>query len=861
MNNCALVILLVLSLSQCAVAQLPAIPGHSFVGGGYDAVLDVPRAPVHEFSYADGRVWIDSFNCSRRYSVPDNVTIVRQSSSMVRSRTFRSAHEYMQHRSTSSGVDLKLPFFGMSAESHRVHDYTEGGASFVQLTTEVIAMYSLALSPLMNSSDSFTRDVSKLPRVYDRAAYSEFVSVYGTHFVSEVLLGGYVRLWTATSNNYTSSGSVFAAAANAKLSHAEKSRGAMSGDFFNRNGVGDSFRREKTQETMEFVPSSPSINGSDWRAWLAHTELNPQPLPSHMRLVSLAELIAVTAVRENFRRFVRDYAEENAVPSIELEPLPPSNLDVCECSEQWNDTNSSVMVQAVCTSSGYLTSPATYCRLCHSFRNDFGSAHVPDSDSRPAVISTASNVATCPSRTLLPGIDSYGVGFNAVQGELRVLPIFQLTYVENRTWTNTLNGQVYLVPDQVSVLSGSKEVDDTYTFNNSHAFTEHLAEQVGINGQAPVPGVFFSVSDEAADHNDVFGESQALLVLHTVRTKLYEVLPSSTAKIPLSPGFKALVGTLSATYNYEIYQNFIDKVGTHVVMRASFGGVVDHTVVVDNSYFTTSSERDVRVNVGVQWNAFIGKASFNETNSETFKDFNSRTFSSVLLRGGRALVLTPQEYQEWYSSLSEAPARVATSLEPIERFIDDDTIRANVKMHINTYYQAHVGAKKTSSLAIGAPTSGLVVSASSLSYSNNIAFASCYGDFLVLNRYDSSGEFVNSFTCSQQQPVDKTHFIGVCDYFEPQSDGRCVDGDGTMGVYMGADVYNGWSYYYFMNEFNKKLCAVPCLKQTQLQLLNNVIYPALKGNGAHPSEFKCMQTGDEDKNPVGCNYDGSVRYL
>lgn len=159
---------------------------------------------------------------------------------------------------------------------------------------------------------------------------------------------------------------------------------------------------------------------------------------------------------------------------------------------------------------------------------------------------------------------------------------------------------------------------------------------------------------------------------------------------PVSKDFIALQKKLLAPgYDEDNYRRFIDLVGTHVVKKSSFGGKMDHDVVIENYYATFASSESISANINVQWNEFQFGAGANGTNSDSYKVFQNRSFASVSFLGGNYEWAQPDvnSYNMWYASIAESPAMLFfEELVEITEFVSDALSKQNLKKFLGNYY-------------------------------------------------------------------------------------------------------------------------------------------------------------------------------
>ncbi|KAB5530575.1 hypothetical protein PHYPO_G00130920 [Pangasianodon hypophthalmus] len=223
-------VLLLVSVSVsscCRVApvtdctQPSFVPGHNLVGEGFDIVRMKTTGAfvVNVQSYITGGVHGNCTICrnsllGREQKLPSAVTDWRVKVNCKRSisaRVFESSSSVLKQSTSSTSVGWKvglgLPMVGgvavggthskssMFARSHASQDkffYTNHEFS--------CRYYSLRVKAFPPLTKEFIQSVKSLPPAYNsqsESAYHHFISIYGTHYLRQVNLGGRVKSTTA----------------------------------------------------------------------------------------------------------------------------------------------------------------------------------------------------------------------------------------------------------------------------------------------------------------------------------------------------------------------------------------------------------------------------------------------------------------------------------------------------------------------------------------------------------------------------------------------------------------------------------------------------------------------------------------
>jgi hypothetical protein len=692
------------------VIALPFIPGYNFIGGGYDAVKDEQTAAqLFTFTKHLNKTWTNPFYPDLRYTVPDTVSLMEDMRAETRKATFMSAQDYTSYRSSEIGISFDFAGFGFSDKTQWVTSKIKDESSFVQMTKESVSLYSLYVSPFMNCSSEFWTNVHKLPAVYDQNTYQSFVDIYGTHFVQSATLGGSAAIFSATHSSYAENGTSYTASANAQLLFQSKLKANLNGLFSKSTYTQDWYT--KSSFRFDVVPASPDPSSANWTKWVQFVKKNPQPVEGRFQLTPIGSILPEGTIRDNFNKYVQFYANQHA-PSPTRIVLPPTALSLC--SPTLNNVPNfptGVPVPALLGSAvydglqnDYLTAPSVVASICHSFGNSFSAPATFNAteEVKPTEVEEANPLAESNSgapkvlrrpkadaNPVLPGMDHIGRGMNAIDGKMRMVQVLDLTYTKKNTWSNPYNNKAYLYPDQVAVQGKSENIRKTYISNSTKILSEKFAERAGISVNFPFEGVLFGLSADVQKHFSVFEESQS--ILYNDRIEVIQYLAEiEVIDPPLSQEFIALQKKLLAPgYDEDRFRRFVDLVGTHVVKKSSFGGKMDHDVVIENYYSAVASSSEIDANINIQWSEFQFGAGTNGTNSQTYKDFQKRNFASVSFLGGNYEWAQPDitNYNLWYKSIADSPAMLFfEGLVDISEFIADATIKQNLQKFLTSYY-------------------------------------------------------------------------------------------------------------------------------------------------------------------------------
>ncbi|CAF95615.1 unnamed protein product, partial [Tetraodon nigroviridis] len=207
------------SFTECQ--QAPFVPGHSLVGEGFDVVTmkSSGASVVDVKNYMVGGAQGNCTVChnpllNQTQKLPVSVLDWRVKVMCQRSlssKIFESSQEVMKEASSSLSVSwkvgLSLPLIGGAAVGGSHSRSSQFASSHSRkdkfsFTTHNLkcSYYTFRIHSRPPLSKEFEESLKNLPSTYDHkntSAFTQFLSVYGTHFIRRVRLGGHVNSITA----------------------------------------------------------------------------------------------------------------------------------------------------------------------------------------------------------------------------------------------------------------------------------------------------------------------------------------------------------------------------------------------------------------------------------------------------------------------------------------------------------------------------------------------------------------------------------------------------------------------------------------------------------------------------------------
>lgn len=269
----------------CGNPGMKCLPGVDTLGAGFDIVrgTGVGLQQVIMFSYDSQRTYMNPFNSTLIYAVPDNVTVRDHtgSSSSVSTSTFYSSKEYA--KSLAYGVSASVSgsvygnAFSASSSVSQASSALSSSSAFgsYAVSSKTITLYDVILPPSgsIHTTPQFESAWNNLPSIFDAtnatnvAIFNSFFSYFGTHYVESSVFGGMGTMSTAVNKEYASSHD--SAQTNAEAD--------MHFLWVTASGSGGSSHNDSSSDFNKASHFSASIIGGDptlssdltnWNAWL-----------------------------------------------------------------------------------------------------------------------------------------------------------------------------------------------------------------------------------------------------------------------------------------------------------------------------------------------------------------------------------------------------------------------------------------------------------------------------------------------------------------------------------------------------------------------------------------------------------------
>lgn len=166
-----------------------------YLGHGFCPVTESFKAAIPFSSFGPLR----EINVrGRTFSIPKEIKEKIEARSKCQRLTFLKRDEYQTYLKTKYNLDasMELVFQGNhEGKWLETKETTDEFSRMLYLQEIQLAKFSLKNPDSITRNQLFDRDLKNLPRQYKKDVHSAFFSKWGTHFVYEEAIGGYMQLF------------------------------------------------------------------------------------------------------------------------------------------------------------------------------------------------------------------------------------------------------------------------------------------------------------------------------------------------------------------------------------------------------------------------------------------------------------------------------------------------------------------------------------------------------------------------------------------------------------------------------------------------------------------------------------------
>jgi len=281
------------AITTPTLVKVPKFPNSRYLGMGYNVITGNPDSNLYDpgFRYSVLKfTWAtNSMSSDGKYLVPDHIEALQTKSCSFESQASieYGTRGYQNALSVDAGVSARVQSWFWSARftasggyrnvkqetslNRRV--YTSCKAKCIQYQLAVNYMHSA-----INVTSEFAQAVRALPLVRNNTAYIDFLSTYGTHFTSRVVMGAKMVIRSEFEEQAVTGMEEegFNINIGAKLSFLKFS-GALWVETNKEEKQREAFESKRRSYSASFLGSHPPRDGR-WENWAETTANSPYPV-------------------------------------------------------------------------------------------------------------------------------------------------------------------------------------------------------------------------------------------------------------------------------------------------------------------------------------------------------------------------------------------------------------------------------------------------------------------------------------------------------------------------------------------------------------------------------------------------------
>ena len=288
---------------------------------------------------------------------------------------------------------------------------------------------------------------------------------------------------------------------------------------------------------------------------------------------------------------------------------------------------------------------------------------------------------------LLPGASYMGYGYD-IFGEYAKAEYLKRPLLKYDTYqTIDVRGKSYNIPTDVQYISVNTADFKSVSGSNSFQYRESLGISANLSGSTPA----FRLSI-----TNIFSEEQyrsnyrAFCTVQNVIRKWKLTLPytdMNTLKSMLSDEARDDIANLSP-------EVLFNKYGTHFITELIIGARADYNTSLVKSLATSSIKNIFQVCAEASFKKGTGSGSFSMVTEQELQTFESNSFTSTKVSGGRSeygsYIFQSGNYEKWIESIDNIENLTIAdftnnSLIPIWELSADDNRKAELNSAFNTY--------------------------------------------------------------------------------------------------------------------------------------------------------------------------------
>jgi hypothetical protein len=305
----------------------------------------------------------------------------------------------------------------------------------------------------------------------------------------------------------------------------------------------------------------------------------------------------------------------------------------------------------------------------------------------------------------IPGVDVLASGFDVTQlaaGTDRSFKsrIFTFTYNDQKCTRDTLGGDCYFYPDDMSPPIENDEqqsdsVNGYYSYSNEYVSTYSESYQSSIGIKTSYFGAAYDYHKELYDSQSKFSSGYVAQGYGFYVERLYTLVAPPAYILKLDPTFELALGDLPSKVESEsdqiMYDQFLSSYGGYYVIDVIEGGRWHLNQYIDSYSSQTYSQSWETEQMGIEFNAVMfqmktGQAA-NSSQYQTSEDYQKHSSVDIYCKGGDVQLECGSN--EWMLSIVNFPSYINITFAPIYTLIYDDVDKRNTLETQTNYYTTH----------------------------------------------------------------------------------------------------------------------------------------------------------------------------
>ncbi|CAF0882559.1 unnamed protein product [Didymodactylos carnosus] len=592
-------------------------------------------------------------NIKSKFQTPSVVQVTRinmRSTVSVQSVSYTYQeffHSYFRSYSfdigiTAGPVNAALSYHSTLSE---VYQKITKDQAAVGMSTDWWGLFSITLAPvfILTYDPIFNLTISKLAAnplsETDQFFYNQLITSFGTHYISSVVVGGTVDMFTSVTSKFQQEYSKFAVSEQIGFKFSfEEAQMSASKRYDKVIDVSSETFRQNSQLEVKFLPaiidtSAPKNISLD--IWMNQTAKTPTVINRTMSSITNLLYDKDIRIRRYLQLTIDYYLKNGQVPSYE--------------------------------------------QLRNAGRKRRRRSLIGDSDME-----------------LIPGIDVIGCGYDIFSLDSKSC-LFDLSTNDNETWIDVFNDRMeYQVPDGYFV-RGTKDLlsmSDTAFFDT---YKQFITESSFFTRRDSSGFLGFGASTNKQDTRTKYSRfyTHKYRMAWTKRQAIWFTLAVASFPTPkLNAITRLTIDHLPSTFdsnstdNVQKWKFFFDSYGTHFVVRADIGGMFWGEDYFESCLIKKMTETWVRREI-IKRYWFFSTRKIEETyDRNVSEEYQQNSLSIFKIIGGATDIIPLKTIEDWMPTIKDDPKPVTYTLQPIYTLLPLHTEKRTAMEEATFYFRS-----------------------------------------------------------------------------------------------------------------------------------------------------------------------------